>query len=405
MTKNNNIINWIKKFLKRFLILLFFIIILANLLIILSGKTYLYKGIQETYLKGKSGPGIYDSLVFERRFINASENPSSWEKSAFEAAITDSLLQELDALETSSFLVAKNGEIIFEKYWDSHDVLMKSNSFSVAKSIVGLLIGIAIDKGYIKSFDEPITNYLDYFEPKDSVVTIRHLLNMTSGLDWTESSSNPLSENAAAYYGSNLEKLMRSLSFSRKSDKRFIYKSGNSQLLGFILEKATGQKISHFMQEHLWSKIGAESNAFWSLDQKDGVEKSFCCLYATTRDYAKLGQLILNDGKWNEDTVISSSTLNQIIDFSKINKGKKINYRYGLHYWLVNHPQHKIIYARGILGQYIITIPEKDIVIVRTGHKRKDKQQNLKGTNAYKNDHPDDLFLYLEIANALLSID
>jgi CubicO group peptidase (beta-lactamase class C family) len=266
-----------------------------------------------------------------------------------------------------------------------------------------LLIGIAVDKGMIKSLDEPISRYLDFIAAKDSNVTIRHLLGMTSDIDWSESGSNPLSDNAEAYYGSDLLSIMKKQPFKGSPNKVFDYASGNSQLLGFILEKATGQKVADFMSENLWKKINAETDALWSLDSEEGMEKAFCCLYSTTRDYARLGQLILNKGTWGGDTIISSAMLTEITT-NYVLEGNKENHRYGLHYWILNDPAHKVIYARGIKGQYIISIPDLDVVIVRTGHKRLDKagEENIKSGEDYMIDHPMDLFLYLEIAKELL---
>jgi hypothetical protein len=245
------------RLIKRFFLGLLAILVIANLIIIFSGKTYLYKGAKETYLKGKTGPGIYDSLIFPTRTIQPGI-PQSWGKAAHLLPLTKEHKDFLSDLSTTSFLVIQNGEIIAENYFEEHTPTTVSNSFSVAKSYIGLLIGIAIDKGYIDSFDDPITKYLTFFPEKDAQVTLRHLLGMASGLNWRESGKNPLSENAAAYYGSDLKKLMRKLDFKGNPQDEFYYASGNSQLLGFILEEATGMKVSEFMEKYLWSKIGAE---------------------------------------------------------------------------------------------------------------------------------------------------
>lgn len=401
------------RLIKRFFLGLVAFLVLINLVIIFSGKTYMYKGIKETYLKGKTGPGIYDSLTFPTRTIHTG-TPQEWEQEKQLLTLKQDHLDYLNTINSTSFLILKNGKIVAENYFEEHNASRVSNTFSVAKSYIGLLIGIAIDKGYINSFDDPVTKYLTFFPEKDSQVTLRHLLGMASGLNWQESGKNPFSENAAAYYGSDLKKLMRSLDFNQSPQEEFYYASGNSQLLGFILEEATGMKVSEFMEEHLWKKIGAENPAYWSLDDEDGLEKAFCCLYATTRDYARLGQLILNEGKWNGEQIIQSSTLKELTSSSYL-KDNEPNKNYGLHFWLVDHPEHKVIYARGILGQFVIVVPELDLVIVRTGHRRGDKYAyddgNLgelpKGTiptkDLYKDNHTKDLFEYIRIAKELLN--
>ena len=389
---------------KRFLYFLLFFLIFLNGIIILSGKSYLYKGVKETYLKGRKGPGIYDSLVFPSRTVVAKTDPILLAKAGEQILLPEKNRAALEADETTSFLVLKDGEIVFEEYWEDHTLYTRSNSFSMAKSIIGLLVGIAIDEGHIKSFDEPISEYIDFF-PNDTPVTIRHLLTMSSDLNWRESAKNPFSENAAAYYGRNLEKLMRRLSFGNATNERFYYASGNSQLLGFILENATGMAVSDYFSKKIWGRINPLQDALWSLDTKDGMEKAFCCLYATTHDYAKLGQLLLQQGVWGDDTLIQPSTLDALFSFATLADGRT-NFSYGMHFWLVNHPKEKIVYARGILGQYIIVFPSSKVVVVRTGHQRKDKfeipsdkinDKSFIEKNKYKIDHPLDLFEYVDL--------
>lgn len=381
---------------KRFIYFFLGFLILLNLLIITSGKSYLYKGLKETYFKGKTGPGIYDSLVFENRFVKAGDQSVPLLVSESASALTNEEKEFLASIQTTSFLILKNNELIIEHYWDEHTKNTKSNSFSMAKSIVGLLVGIAVDNGHISSFDAPIANYVDFFENGDQV-TIRNLLTMSSDLNWRESGSNPFSENAAAYYGRNLEKLISRLTFGNKVNDYFHYASGNSQILGFILQKATKMRLSEYLQEQIWDKIGAENDAFWSLDSKGGMEKTFCCLYASTRDFAKIGQLILNQGKLNEKTIVSETTLNELVQPALLNDGSN-NIRYGMHFWLTNYEGHDVVYLRGILGQYVIVVPDWDMVIVRTGHERMDKIERQEGVQKdYRFDHPEDLFYYLKI--------
>lgn len=390
---DNNLRRWFK----RLAILFVIIIILTNAFILITGRTYIYKGLKETYLIGRSGPSIYDSLVFDNRKILGTGNSDDWLSEVTKKQLSTEQIQSLIELESTSFLVVQHGKVVVEHYFDNHTKKTLSNSFSGSKSVVGLLIGIAVDKGMIKSLDEPIYKYLDFITVKDSNVTIRHLLGMTSDIDWSESRSNPLSDNAEAYYGSDLLASMKKQPFKGNPNKVFDYASGNSQLLGLILEKATGQKVSDFMSENLWKKINAETDALWSLDSEEGIEKAFCCLYSTTRDYARLGQLVLNKGIWAEDTVISSVMLKELTTNYVLDD--KENHCYGLHYWILNDPNNKVIYTRGIKGQYIISIPDLDVVIVRTGHKRLD---NIKTGECYMIDHTVDLFLYLEITMQII---
>ena len=398
-----------KSKLKRFLLVLLLLFIFLNLTIFITGKTYLYKGIQETYLKGKTGPGIYDSVVFPVRIAQHADISEVWKVRSPQIALNQSSIDMLNGIKTSSFLIVKNGEIIHESYYGEHNVNVKSNSFSMGKSFIGLLIGIAIDNKEIDGFDAPITDYLPFRLPNDEGITIRHLLGMSSGLDWTESSKNPLSDNAAAYYSSDLNSIMEAERFKTEPGLEFDYASGNSQLLGIILKEATGKTPTDYFEEKIWSKIGSEHDLLWSLDHEDGTEKTFCCAYATTRDYAKIGQLILNQGQWNGQEVISSKTLSTILSPFNVKSAQ-----YGLHFWRYNDPINPAVYARGILGQYIIVIPSLNVVMVRTGHERKEKYlipKNKKHDvdfvlkNGYKEDHSLDLFDYFSTLNYVLEQD
>ena len=231
---------------------------------------------------------------------------------------------------------------------------------------------------------------------------------MSSGLEWSESGGNPLSHNAESYYGTDLRSLVMGLKPVSEPNELFLYQSGNSQLLGFILEKATGMRISDYASKRLWRKIGAEDNGFWSLDRKNGSEKAFCCVYATARDFGKLGQLMCEKGKWGDKTVISEDYFNEMIIAPPLNTEENIpNTRYGLHVWLYHDPElnSQIVYCRGILGQYIVAIPEHNLVFVRLGHRRLEnvmpEDMQLDKYNDSMMGHPKDFFDYLKLAKRI----
>ncbi|MBI1835946.1 MAG: serine hydrolase [Flavobacteriia bacterium] len=277
MSKTKKLFQLIKKTLKFICYFTLALLIIANLFIILSGRFYLYKGIANTYLKGRSGPSIYDKDVFYNESIQKSKHKDLCliARNYNSTTIPKKYNAFIKQFETKAFLVFKNDSLVFEKYFDEHQKQTVSNSFSAAKTVVSLLIGVAIDEGKIKSLDEKVGKYIPEFNTGGKEkITIRHLLMMSSGLDWQESGKNPLSENAESYYGSDLYGLVTRQHAIEKPGKRFEYQSGNSQLLGFILEKATKQDLAAYCQEKIWDKIGCEQNAFWSLDKKDGDEKS-----------------------------------------------------------------------------------------------------------------------------------
>jgi CubicO group peptidase (beta-lactamase class C family) len=346
------------------------VFLLANAAIVLSGRYYIYTGIRHTYLQGKTGPSIYDLDVFPTATISNGTKSTRWIQAS--QSLTRDEMKGLRELDTKAFLVLLGDSILNESYFDEHRQETLSNSFSMAKTVVAFLIGISIEEGKIKSLDEPVGNYLPAFKEKGrDRITIRHLLQMSSGLDWEESGVNPFSENAESYYGTDLYGLVTRQLPIEQPGKRFNYLSGNTQLLGFILQKATGLSVPELTQEKLWKHIGAEKDAQWSLESEKGNAKAFCCLYATTRDYARLGKLLINEGQWNGKQLIPKWFIAEMTEQNKLATNDDIlNLRYGLHIWTYRAESHPIYYFQGLKGQFIIVSPRENLVVVRLGEKR-----------------------------------
>ena len=409
---NNRVLSLVKKLFKFFAYTLLAIFVLVNLFIILSGRTYLYKGIMSTYLVGKSGPTIYDLDKFAYRTVEKGTTTNPWLKSSSynTQKYPDNFEEYNKETESKAFLVFKGDELLFEKYWDEHTEKTVSNSFSAAKTVVALLIGIAIEEGKIKSLEDPVGNYIPEFKEGDkSIITIRNLLNMASGLDWTESGKNPLSNNAESYYGTDLYGLVTRQNLIRKPGKEFIYQSGNSQLLGFIIQNATGKSVSEYCSEKLWSKIGMESDAYWSLDKENGDEKAFCCLYATARDFGRIGKLIARNGKHGSEQIVPEWFMREMtIMPTEMGTEEGVpNHQYGLHVWLYEGYKSPVIYCRGIKGQYMISIPDEDLVIVRLGSIRMKNYEVPKDKNKIESElpligHPTDLPEYINFAEKIV---
>ncbi len=413
----STLFSWVKKAFKVFGVFLLAIIIIVNLFIVLSGRFYLYKGIANTYLIGKTGPDIYDLDVFPYSTIQKADSAFTWQKNdQYNQYNLSSAEENLNQkTKTTAFLVFKGDSLLFEKYYEKHAISTVSNMFSAAKTVVGLLIGVALDEGKIKSLDESVGNYIPSFKSDDKkYITIRHLLQMASGLDWQESGKNPLSENAESYYGTDLYGLVSRQKGVDKPGKYFNYQSGNSQLLGFVVEKATGMNLSKYAETKLWRKIGTQSDAFWSLDKENGDEKSFCCLYATAQDFGRLGRLILQEGEWNGQQVVSKKYMQEMFNSRAPQTDDFIeNTCYGMHIWTYFDGEDQVYYCRGILGQYIAVIPNKNVIFVRLGHKRIDsmkydeyKRRKAKGekVNQKEIDHPKDFLKQLKTAKRIAAL-
>ncbi len=270
----------------------------------------------------------------------------------------------LEKNKSVAFLIIKNDSIYYEKYFRGYNEASVVASFSMAKSVTSILIGCAIDDGLIKSTDEPIINYIPELNHDGlEKVTIKDLLDMKSGIKFNESYVNPFGDAANYYYGRNLRKSMYRRKAAHAPGGDFEYSSGDTQLLGFVLERALkGKTVTAYLEEKLWKPLGMEYDATWSLDRKeDGLEKTFCCINARARDFAKLGRLYLNNGNWNGKQIISSQWVKESTTPTPGNEG------YTNQWWLNSDGSYL---AKGILGQYIYVNPAKNLIIVRlgTGH-------------------------------------
>ncbi len=271
----------------------------------------------------------------------------------------------LEDNKTVAFLIIKNDTIQYEKYWHKYDENSIVASFSMAKSVTSILIGCAIDEGLIESVNEPITNYIPELKKNGfEKVTIEHLLQMTSGLKFNEGYYNPFGDVATFYYGTNLRRSISKMKLKQEPGQKFEYLSGNTELLGLVLERALKDKrISEYLEEKLWRPLGMEFDATWSLDKKNnGLEKTFCCLNARARDFAKIGRLYQQKGNWNGKQIVSEEWVKQSTKVDTLN-GSVAKYQY--QWWLPSKDGDFM--AHGILGQYIYVHPEKNLVIVRLG--------------------------------------
>jgi CubicO group peptidase (beta-lactamase class C family) len=351
-----------------------FSIIFFNL-VLLSSCGYFWRAL--VYQK----VNIDDYKIFHNRTIEAGEH-IPWEKAQDynDYTLPKNTFDKFMEFKSVAYLVIQDKKILYENYWDNYTDSSLSNSFSMAKSFVGLMIGIAIDEGKIGSVEDYVKQYVpEYDNEINGNLKIKHVLSMSSGLNWHEAYANPWSKTTKAYYGTKLEKMILKLKVKREPGKIFHYFSGDTELLAIILRRATGMTLAEYASEKLWKKIGAKHDAIWCLDHKDGLEKAYCCFNSNARDFARFGQLILNDGKYNGQQVVpldwikkSLTPVSHLIDEET---GKQVDF-YGYQWWMLNHKNHQIYYARGLAGQYIFIVPDKNLIIVRLGHKRSKERIN-----------------------------
>jgi CubicO group peptidase (beta-lactamase class C family) len=358
-----------------------------------TGKWFIFKALRYNFIN------IDDYKIFNNRTIARASTPFLWKTStSYNQHIFSDSLQKLHIeLKSVAFLVIQNDSILVEKYWNEYDAQSVSNSFSMAKSVVSLLIGTAIKDGLIQSVDQKVADFIPEFSKGEkSKITIKHLLMMSSGLDWDESrgyNRSPVSaffsDIMEAYYGNDVNKLAVNKLSIEKPGIYFDYKSGDTQLLAVIIEKASGMSLSAYFEKNIWQVIGAEQDALWNLDEK-GNEKAFCCLNSNARDFAKLGKIMLQNGFINGKQVIDSSyykAMTSPILLKDKEDTTQIVENYGYQTWIINNFKgNKVIIFRGTLGQIIISIPQKNMIIVRLGE----------GQGNKKHGHYAQIYKYLE---------
>ena len=269
-------------------------------------------------------------------------------------------------MRTAAYIVIHNDTIIGEKYYEGYSVNSSTNSMSMAKTPVSLMMAKALEQGYINSLEDKVIDYIPELKGEfANDVKIIDLAAMTSGIDWDEGTSNPFSPVAKQYFYEDLVKLMLDQKFIDEPGKTYLYSSGNTQILSMVIEKATGMKIQDYFEKELWSKISPDNDAYWQIDSKEsGNLKSFCCLHSNARDFSRLGKLYIDNGSWSGSQIIDSafiqkSTKPYLDDFKE----------YGIGVWLSDYKDLKISLMSGHQGQYVIMIPEKKLIITRLGER------------------------------------
>ena len=279
--------------------------------------------------------------------------------------------------QTQGVLIIHHDRIVYEKLWGDFTSDRLATVFSISKSITSLLCGVAVDDGYIRSIDDPVTDYLPELKKGDPMwqkLTIRHLLNMRSGLDFDDTYSLTLKDlkrlNAMARlnYGHHLMRQIRGLKFRCEPGAEFRYESMTSQILGVVVERASGKRYADYLSERIWKPLGMESPALINVDsKKNGMAHAFGGITLTMRDLAKIGRLYLDKGQWNGKRIVSEEWIRKSSEYdSENNRGYHFNW-YDLSH--VGEPKAACpgFFAEGIKGQVLYVNPYKDLIMVHIG--------------------------------------
>ncbi|MGB0311421.1 MAG: serine hydrolase domain-containing protein [Schleiferiaceae bacterium] len=340
------------------------IVVVLFLALKYSPYSYLIRGVQGAYLDGHKSAHIYDRSHFDQRempVLNAVTLPEG----SYTLELSPDTRTALESYDTKGLIVLEKDSVVLEEYWDDHDASTISNSFSTAKTVITLLIQIAIQDGYIDSWDDPITKYIPEYEIPEGVAepTLRHFSTMTAGMQIKENYNDPFSKTAKLYYGDHSEATALSVPPGKNpAGEVYEYQSAQTQVLTIALSRAVGESVSSFANRELFAKVGFEVPATWHLDRADGLELGFCCLNVSVRDFAKLGQFILHDGKINGQPVVDSAFI------AMASQGYKSPY-YGHSFWIYPEPHNHVIGFRGMLGQDILIDRPHQRVVMRVGQR------------------------------------
>lgn len=340
------------------------IVVVLFLALKYSPYSYLIRGVQGAYLDGHKSAHIYDRSHFDQREMPVF-NAVTLPEGSYTLELSPDTRTALESYDTKGLIVLEKDSVVLEEYWDDHDASTISNSFSTAKTVITLLIQIAIQDGYIDSWDDPITKYIPEYEIPEGVAepTLRHFSTMTAGMQIKENYNDPFSKTAKLYYGDHSEATALSVPPGKNpAGAVYEYQSAQTQVLTIALSRAVGESVSSFANRELFAKVGFEVPATWHLDRADGLELGFCCLNVSVRDFAKLGQFILHDGKINGQSVVDSAFI------AMASQGYKSPY-YGHSFWIYPEPHNHVFGFRGMLGQDILIDRPHQRVVMRVGQR------------------------------------
>jgi CubicO group peptidase (beta-lactamase class C family) len=275
---------------------------------------------------------------------------------------------------TQAFIVIRDDAILYEKYFNGAKRDSTVVSFSTAKSFTSALVGIAIHAAFIKSENDPITDYLPELAARDvrfQKITIHDLLSMASGIRFDDKRFIWHDESNLTYRYPDLRTLaLHKTVILDPPGLTFLYNDYNPILLGMILERATGKSVTNYLQEQLWTPLGMEFGGSWTLDSDSTrFEMMSCCINAHAIDFAKFGRLYLNNGNWDGNQIVP---VTWVAESTQADNGRKLDEQvsYGNLWWeMPRQQQANDFFAWGNLGQFIYISPSRNLIIVRNGER------------------------------------
>jgi CubicO group peptidase (beta-lactamase class C family) len=333
----------------------------------------------------------YDAYGYSMHVVHRGDSVSTLPRAErpldvhYEWAGNHTLDELLARTNTTGFIVLKDGKIVYERYFMAANENLRFLSASVAKSFTSTLVGLAIAGGKIASVRRPVTEYLPELKGSGfDGASIQDLLEMSSGVNFTEDPENPKSDGNVIWRSTiagddRLTDYTKSMKSIENPGSSFAYQSVNSQVLGWLVTRVTGQSLADYMSWKIWRPLGMEQDALWATDS-DEMEAAFCGLNATLRDYARFGLLFANKGKWNGRQIVPEEWVAEAtiphglqVQSGRLYRGGALGYAY--QWWTVPGVDHAFS-ALGLRQQFIYVNPAHDVVIVKTGAYKHDDTTN-----------------------------
>ena len=363
------------RWLVRGIVVLLVLLVALVAYIQLAGHRYFWTALRYTYLQGHNTAHIDDSVNFAQAGVAASvATPWPLDDRAARSTITPDLLQFLQAERSAAFLVIHRGRLLHETYFAPYTASSRTNSFSMAKTVVTMLAGAAVADGILPSFDAPLANYLPEYasNARGSRATLAQLSAMTSGHEWTEHYYLPLNPTTRLYFGGDATGTVLAQGFERDPGTAFEYSSASTQVLALALARALQAHqpdltLSSYLATRFWQPMGMEGDASWSLDRPradGGMEMGYCCIHSSARNFARLGQLLLQEGRWGERQLLPAGFV------QRITRSNGFVNHYGHSLWMDPNHSAPFYFLQGHLGQYVIVVPGAQLVLVRLGQVR-----------------------------------
>ena len=358
---------------KKILIFLILALISSTLFLVATDRSYLFTAARTIWLRGQTDAGIHDFTVQPTRNITAgTHQPWPHSLNYNKVAPSKNILEHHEDYQTTAFIIAKDGELLSEHYYNGSYAKDVSSIWSVSKSFITFAILKAVEQGLIDSIDDPVKKYIPEWPVEQSpTLTLRHLASMSAGLYWEEMDHSPFSLIAQFTFDDDIVPLtINTLPATGNPGDIQHYNSGGTQLLGTILLRVlNGKDIATYISESFWQPLGMQQDGMYVLDRENGNERVFGGIVSSALDMAKFGQLVVNNGEWNDEQILSTEHIELIKQIPYNNR----TYGYGL--WISEYNGDPIYHMEGFLGQKNIIYPKHNLLITRLGHQMIEREE------------------------------